>query len=91
MAWQEAQGVWVDGLEAQTLRDVGWQMAQTAWKEGQNALLRESRVEPSRQGWHSLEADVQALARQLDALSETDGSPGHLRVRLWERDLGRGL
>ena len=41
--------------------------------------------------WKNLEQELQDLARHLDALREDDGGTGHVRLRLWDRDQGRGL
>jgi hypothetical protein len=40
--------------------------------------------------WPTLEEDIEALARQLDGLSE-EGGGGRVRVRLWDREQDAGL
>jgi hypothetical protein len=95
-AWRDAVLLWAEETGARALRDVGWEAVQDARDVGQEGLeveLQRERVLAQAQAWGSVEQDLQALARQLDALQEEEGGTGRVRVRLWdrERDLGLGL
>ena len=46
---------------------------------------------PARQTGRDVLQDMEALAAQLDALSEESGGRGAVRVRLWEREQGLGF
>jgi hypothetical protein len=96
-AWRDAVLLWAEEQGARALRDVGWEAVQEAREEGHEALAaawqeRWQRVAQA-QAWPNLAQDLEALARQLDALSEEEGGPGRVRVQLWdrERDSGMGL
>jgi hypothetical protein len=76
---------------------VGWDAVQEAREEGHEALdaawqERWQRLAQA-QAWPNLAQDMEALARQLDALDEEEGGTGRVRVQLWdrERDSGMGL
>jgi arylsulfatase A-like enzyme len=88
LLWAEEQG-------ARALRDVGWEAVQEAREEGHEALnaawqARWQRLAQA-QAWPNLAQDLEALARQLDALSSKAGGQGHVRIRLWEREREQGL
>ena len=61
-----------------------------AWDEAQ-AVWRGLQAQDQSAAWSSLEHDLRALARQLEALSAEVGSPGQVRIRLWDREPGLGL
>jgi hypothetical protein len=86
-AWRDAVLLWAEELGARTLRDVGWEAVQDARELGQEGLeaeLGRQRVLAQAQGWGSLAQDLEALARQLEAMEE--GGTGGVRVRLWDRE-----
>jgi len=96
-AWRDAVLLWAEEQGARALRDVGWEAVQEARDEGHEALNaawqeRWQRLAQA-QAWPNLAQDMEALARQLDALSSAAGGQGHVRIRLWEREreLGLGL
>ena len=96
-AWRDAVLLWAEEQGARALRDVGWEAVQEARAERHEALdaawqERWQRLAQA-QAWPNLEQDLEALARQLDALNEEEGSTGRVRVQLWdrERDSGMGL
>jgi MobA/MobL family protein len=94
-AWRDAVLLWAEEQGARALRDVGWEAVQEAREEGHEALQAawQERWQRLTQApaWTSLEHDLQALARQLDALREEEGGTGRVRVRLWDREQGLGL
>jgi hypothetical protein len=93
-AWRDAVLLWAEEQGARALRNVGWDAVQDAREEGHEALaaaVHERWLAAQARTWTSLEEDLQALARQLDALSEERGGSGHVRIRLWEREQGLGL
>jgi hypothetical protein len=93
-AWREAVLLWAEDQGMRALRDVGWDAVHEAWESGQEdleAALQHERLVAEAQGWQSLDASLEALARQLDVLSGQDGARGHMRIRLWEREQGMGL
>jgi len=93
-AWDEVQGVWERMQEEQALCDVGWEAVRQARKGGSEALaesVQEQHAREHARAWNTLEHDLQALAQQLDALSAEAGSPGQVRIRLWDREPGLGL
>ena len=93
-AWRDAVLLWAEDQGARALRDVGWETVQDAWEAGQDgraAAVQRQRLLAQAQAWQSLEDSLQALARQLDDLSEERGGRGHVRIRLWEREQGLGL
>ncbi len=93
-AQDEAHDAWRASQREQELRDVGWEAVRRAWDDGQHALAaarREPHAQEQVRGGQSLEQDLRALARQLEALRADDGGTGHVRLRLWDRDQGRGL
>jgi hypothetical protein len=53
--------------------------------------VQEQHAREHARAWNTLEHDLQALAQQLDALSAEAGSPGQVRIRLWDREPGLGL
>jgi hypothetical protein len=93
-AMDEAHDAWRASQEEQALREVGWEAVRGAQDEGQSARAgardAPQAKEQARAG-QSLEQELQDLARQLDALREDEGGTGHVRLRLWDRDQGRGL
>ena len=95
-AWRDAVLLWAEEQGARALRDVGWEAVQEAREAGHEALdaawqARWQRLAPA-QAWPNLAQELEALARQLDALDE-EGGTGRVRVQLWdrERDAGMGL
>jgi hypothetical protein len=95
-AWRDAVLLWAEEQGARALRDVGWDAVQDARDEGHEALaaaVHERWLAAQARTWTSLEEDLQALARQLDALSAEEGGTGRVRVQLWDRarDAGMGL
>jgi hypothetical protein len=93
-AWRDAVLLWAEEQGARALREAGWETVHEAWEAGQEGLAVEAQKErllEQTQRWQSLEDSLQDLARHLDALSEEDGSSGHVRIRLWEREQGIGL
>jgi hypothetical protein len=94
-AWRDAVLLWAEEQGARALRDVGWEAVQDAREAGHEALQAawQERWQRLTQApaWTSLEHDLQALARQLDALREEEGGTGRVRVRLWDRAQGLGL
>jgi predicted ArsR family transcriptional regulator len=68
----------------QEAREAGHEALQAAWQERWQRLTQAP-------AWTSLEHDMEALARQLDALREEEGGTGRVRVRLWDRAQGLGL
>jgi len=93
-AWRDAVLLWAEEQGARALRDVGWEAVQEAREEGHEALAaawQERWLAAQARTWTRLEEDLQALARQLDALSSAEGGHGHVRIRLWERERERGL
>jgi len=67
---------------------------QMAWEDGQTGLAAQvsaQRMQEQSRAWSSLEQDLHALVQQLDALSETEGSTGHVRIRLHDREREQGL
>ena len=89
-AWRDAVLLWAEEQGARALRDVGWEAVQEAREEGHEALdaawqERWQRLAPA-QAWPNLAQDMEALARQLDALREEEGGTGRVRVQLWERE-----
>jgi len=89
-AWRDAVLLWAEEQGARALRDVGWEAVQEAREEGHEALdaawqARWQRLAPA-QAWPNLAQDMEALARQLDALREEEGGTGRVRVQLWERE-----
>ena len=93
-AWRDAVLLWAEEQGARALRDVGWEAVQEAREEGHEALAaawQERWLAAQARTWTSLEEDLQALARQLDALSSAEGGQGHVRIRLWEREREQGL
>jgi hypothetical protein len=93
-AWREAVLLWAEEQGVRALRDVGWEAVQEAWEAGQERLeaeLGRQHLSQQAQAWGSLEQDLEALARQLDALQEEEGGTGRVRVRLWDRAQGLGL
>jgi MobA/MobL family len=94
-AWRDAVLLWAEEQGARALHDVGWEAVQDAREEGHEALAaawqeRWQRLAQA-QAWPNLEQDMEALARQLDALHEEEGGTGGVRVRLWDRAQGLGL
>ena len=96
-AWRDAVLLWAEEQGARALRDVGWEAVQEAREAGHEALdaawqARWQRLAQA-QAWPNLAQDLEALARQLDALDEEEGGTGRVRVQLWdrERDSGMGL
>jgi MobA/MobL family protein len=96
-AWRDAVLLWAEEQGARALRDVGWETVQEAREEGHEALEAawQERWQRLAQApaWPNLAQDLEALARQLDELSEEEGGTGRVRVQLWdrERDSGMGL
>jgi hypothetical protein len=93
-AMDEVHDAWADTQEEQGLRDSGWEAVRAAWDEGQSALAaatHKSHAKEQARAWQSLEQEFQDLARQLETLREPGGGTGHVRLRLWDRDQGRGL
>ena len=94
-AWQESQGIWEDAQAEQERLNDGWAAVRTARDDGQAALaaaMSAQHAQAVQTGtWRSLEQDLQALAAQLDQVSEESGGRGTVRIRLWERDQGLGL
>jgi hypothetical protein len=89
-AWRDAVLLWAEEQGARALRDVGWEAVQEAREGGHEALdaawqARWQRLAQA-QAWPNLEQDMEALARQLDELSEEEGGTGRVRVQLWERE-----
>jgi len=94
-AWRDAVLLWAEEQGARALRDVGWDAVQEAREEGHEALEaawqeRWQRLAQA-QTWPNLEQDMEALARQLDALDEEEGGTGRVRVQLWERERDSGM
>ena len=88
-AWRDAVLLWAEEQGARALRDVGWEAVQEAREEGHEALdaawqERWQRLAQA-QAWPNLAQDMEALARQLDALREEEGGTGRVRVQLWDR------
>lgn len=93
-AWRDAVLLWAEEQGARALRDAGWDAVHEAWETGQEdleAALHRERLVAQAQNWHSLDAALEDLARQLDALSGQDGASGYVRIRLWEREQGMGI
>ena len=89
-AWRDAVLLWAEEQGARALRDVGWEAVQEARDEGHEALdaawqARWQRLAQA-QAWPNLAQDLEALARQLDALDEEEGGTGRVRVQLWDRE-----
>ena len=89
-AWRDAVLLWAEEQGARALRDVGWEAVQEARDEGHEALdaawqARWQRLAQA-QAWPHLAQDLEALARQLDALDEEEGGTGRVRVQLWDRE-----
>jgi MobA/MobL family len=94
-AWRDAVLLWAEEQGARALRDVGWEAVQEAREEGHEALdaawqERWQRLAQA-QAWPNLAQDLEALARQLDALDEEEGGTGRVRVQLWDRERGSGM
>jgi hypothetical protein len=94
-AWRDAVLLWAEEQGARALRDVGWEAVQEAREEGHEALdaawqERWQRLAQA-QAWPNLAQDMEALARQLDALDEEEGGTGRVRVQLWERERDSGM
>jgi hypothetical protein len=94
-AWRDAVLLWAEEQGARALRDVGWEAVQEAREEGHEALdaawqERWQRLAQA-QAWPNLAQDLEALARQLDALDEEEGGTGRVRVQLWERERDSGM
>src|SRR5207253_277571 len=89
-AWRDAVLLWAEEQGARALRDVGWEAVQEAREAGYEALEAAWQARWQRlaqlQAWPNLAQDLEALARQLDALSEEEGGTGRVRVQLWERE-----
>jgi hypothetical protein len=62
------------------------QEAREAGQERLEAELGRQHLLAQAQAWGSLEHDLQALVKQLDALHEEEGGTGRVRVRLWDRE-----
>jgi len=93
-AMDDAHDAWRETQEVQELRDVGWEAVRAAQGEGQALLAGARAIQQAREqarAGQSLEQAFQDLVRQLETLRTDDGSTGHLRLRLWDRDQGRGL
>jgi len=93
-ATHEARDVWEEAQAEQAMLDDGWAAVRTARDDGHAALaaaLRDQQAQEQTRAWRSLEQDLQALAAQLDRLGEESAGRGTVRIRLWERDQGRGL
>jgi hypothetical protein len=94
-AWRDAVLLWAEEQGARALRDVGWDAVQEAREQGHAGLEAAWQERWQRlaqvQAWPHLEQDLEALARQLDALGEEEGSTGRGRVRLWDREREQGL
>jgi len=93
-ATPEARDVWEEAQAEQAMLDDGWAAVRTARDDGHAALaaaLRDQQAQEQTRAWRSLEQDLQALAAQLDRLGEESAGRGTVRIRLWERDQGRGL
>ncbi len=89
-AWRDAVLLWAEEQGARALRDVGWEAVQEAREEGHETLdaawqERWQRLAQA-QAWPNLAQDMEALARQLDALREEEGGTGRVRVQLWDRE-----
>ena len=72
------------------LGDLAGEAYAQAWDEAQ-ASWRAVEAQEQGAGWPSVEHALQDLARQLEALSAEAGSPGQVRIRLWDQEQGRGL
>ena len=93
-AWRDAVLLWAEEQGARAFRDVGWDAMQDAREEEHEALaaaVHERWLAAQARTWTRLEEHLQALARQLDALSEARRGNGHVRIRLWEREREQGL
>lgn len=93
--WRDAVLLWAEETGARALQEVGWEAVQEAREAGDEALeaaVQREYLQALAPAWGSLEQDLAALAGQLDALGEDEGSRGRGRVRLWdrEREQGRG-
>src|SRR5215510_15118670 len=74
---------------------LSWEAVQEAREEGHEALdaawqERWQRLAQA-QAWPNLAQDLEALARQLDALDEEEGGTGRVRVQLWDRERDSGM
>ena len=88
-AWRDAVLLWAEETGARALSDVGWEAVQEAREIGQEGLEAElRRVQGA--AWGSVEQDLAALARQLDALDEEAGRAGRVPIRLWEKEREQG-
>jgi hypothetical protein len=54
-------------------------------------LLGEQETQHEVRRWTNTVQDLQAIAAQLDQMSDEGGQAGKLRIRLWDRDQGQGL